>query len=354
MHTRRFLPQFKCARPGIARLGLTLAAGVLLCQCKSVPKSEVVVSVKDQRMGVYHEGVLQRQYAISTSKFGIGDQPNSYRTPLGRHEIIAKFGHKLPTGAVMKSRQWNGEVLKPNAPGRDPIVSRILWLRGLESSNRNAMKRYIYIHGTPEESRLGQPASYGCIRMGMQDVVEVFNDINIGAKVVITKEHLPHGNKPAKVKDQPEAVPTVPVTPPATVPGAAVPAQQLAATTPAPLPAGKAGKTGAVAEAPALAAVAPAPVAEQPVAPEPKQSKSFFSFLSRNKKDPQDDIPLEVTDAARRTAPPAKKQAEGNQQHLIGPAVPEPIAKGKKKDRVENVTSSDNAFARLLGFHSGN
>lgn len=167
--------------------------GLVSCTVPSGPKSEIVVSVKDQRLGLYSDGVLQRQYAISTSKFGLGDQLGSYKTPLGKHEVIAKIGHGLPTGAVLKSRSWNGEVLKPNAPGRDPIVSRILWLRGMETDNSNAMKRFIYIHGTTEEGRLGKPASFGCIRMGMRDVVDLFNDVNIGAKVEITKNRLPKG-----------------------------------------------------------------------------------------------------------------------------------------------------------------
>ena len=198
-----------------------------LCQCSSM-RDEVVVSVKEQRMGVYSEGRLVKQYVISTSKFGVGDEPGTYRTPLGKHEIVAKIGHGLPTGAVLKSRRWNGEVLKPNAPGRDPIVSRILWLRGMETNNRNAYKRYIYIHGTTEESRLGTPASYGCIRMGMKDVVDLFNDLPIGAKVLITKTDLPKGSKkkeqtpegavvdntddePLDITDQAVSNPTLPV-----------------------------------------------------------------------------------------------------------------------------------------------
>lgn len=176
------------------RAAAALLAGLLLCQCSST-SDEVYVSVKEQRMGVYSEGRLVKQYVISTSKFGVGDEPGTYRTPLGKHEIVAKIGHGLPTGAVLKSRSWNGEVLKPNAPGRDPIVSRILWLRGMESRNRNAYKRFIYIHGTTEENRLGTPASYGCIRMGMKDVVELFNDLPIGSKVVVTTDNLPRGSK---------------------------------------------------------------------------------------------------------------------------------------------------------------
>jgi hypothetical protein len=194
---------FSVCRALACRLGLAFVA-VLISACGSAPKSEVVVSVKEQKLGLYDSGVLKKEFPISTSKFGIGDQPNSYRTPLGKHEIIAKIGHGLPTGAVLKSRSWNGEVLKPNAPGRDPIVSRILWLRGMEGTNRNAMKRYIYIHGTTEECNLGKPASYGCIRMGMKDVVEIFEVVGIGAKVVITRDKLPHGSKAEEPKPTPE------------------------------------------------------------------------------------------------------------------------------------------------------
>ncbi len=175
-------------------VGGVLLVGIL-SQCTSTPKGDVVVSVKDQKLGIYSEGKLTKQYVISTSKFGLGDQTGSNRTPLGQHEVIAKIGQGLPAGAVLKSRRWNGEVLKPNAPGRDPIVSRILWLRGMETTNRNAFNRFIYIHGTPEENRLGKPASYGCVRMGMKDVVDLFNTVNVGATVVITKGGLPPGDK---------------------------------------------------------------------------------------------------------------------------------------------------------------
>lgn len=186
----------------IKAAGALLLAGIL-SQCTSVPpKGDVVVSVKDQKLGIYDHGKLTKQYVISTSKFGLGDQQGSNRTPLGEHEIIAKIGKGLPAGAVLKSRRWNGEVLKPNAPGRDPIVSRILWLRGMEETNRNAFNRYIYIHGTTEENRLGKPASYGCVRMGMKDVVDLFDTVNVGAKVVITKGSLPPGEKEKPVSSE--------------------------------------------------------------------------------------------------------------------------------------------------------
>lgn len=194
-----------------------LTAGCLSQCTSSKPKGDVVVSVKDQKLGIYSaDGKLAKKYVISTSKFGLGDVSGSNRTPLGKHEIVAKIGHGLPPGAVLKSRRWNGEVLKPNAPGRDPIVSRILWLKGTESSNRNAFNRFIYIHGTPEEKNLGKPASYGCVRMGMKDVVDLFNTVDVGAKVVITKDHLPKGAvekpvKPAAPEAEPDASSAQPI-----------------------------------------------------------------------------------------------------------------------------------------------
>lgn len=178
----------------ILRTLACLAMACMACQCSSSSSSsseKVVVSVKEQKLGVYQEGKLKKQYKISTSKFGLGDKPGSCCTPLGKHEVIAKIGHGLPPGAVLKSRHWNGEVLKPNAPGRDPIVSRILWLRGLDSKNRNAFGRYIYIHGTTEENRIGQPASYGCIRMKSRDVIDLFDNVGIGVRVDITEKGLP-------------------------------------------------------------------------------------------------------------------------------------------------------------------
>lgn len=184
----------------LVRIAAIVMLASVLSQCTAVKKADVVVSVKEQKLGLYEQGELKKTYSISTSKFGLGDRPGSNCTPLGQHQVVAKIGHGLPAGAVLKSRRWNGEVLKPNAPGRDPIVSRILWLKGNETANRNAFGRYIYIHGTPEERRLGEPASYGCIRMGMKDVVNVFDCVNVGAKVLITKGDLPKGEKPKEEK----------------------------------------------------------------------------------------------------------------------------------------------------------
>ena len=101
------------------------------------------------------------------------------------------IGAGAPLGAVFKSRRQTGEVLRPDAPGRDPIVTRIIWLKGLEPQNRHAFARCIYIHGTPEERNVGHPASFGCVRMKSLDVLRVFNAIGVGATVDIIPGSLP-------------------------------------------------------------------------------------------------------------------------------------------------------------------
>ena len=150
----------------------------------------VVVSIPDQKLVVLHDGLRIGQFPISTSKFGLGDSPRSYATPLGMLEVAAKVGENAPAGTVFKGRRPTGEILRPNAKGRDPIVTRILCLRGLESSNSNAYGRGIYIHGTPVERQIGRPASFGCIRMKSKDVVRVFEAVPVGTKIEISNQRL--------------------------------------------------------------------------------------------------------------------------------------------------------------------
>jgi lipoprotein-anchoring transpeptidase ErfK/SrfK len=152
------------------------------------------VSVTEQRMALYEKGVEIGRYTISTSKFGLGNEPGSNRTPLGKLEIAQKIGAGAPVGMKFKSREPTGEIVPINSPGRDPIVTRILWLRGLESANANAFERMIYIHGTPQESLLGTAASYGCVRMRSQDIIEVFERVGKGARVWIETQPLPTGS----------------------------------------------------------------------------------------------------------------------------------------------------------------
>ena len=151
---------------------------------------KIIVSVADQELAfVKHEKTIAR-FPISTSKFGSGDGIGTYRTPLGVMYVSAKLGDGLPLGAVIKSRIATGEVVAPNAPGRDTIVSRVLWLRGKEDQNRNARERCIYIHGTAEEQRIGKRASFGCIRMKSRDVIALYERVHIGTPVVISDRPL--------------------------------------------------------------------------------------------------------------------------------------------------------------------
>lgn len=173
--------------------GLLLVVGSMAlnsCGSGKDNRNKMLVSVRDQRMLLVRDGKPVKSYTVSTSKFGLGSQPGSNRTPLGRMEVARKIGGGQPKGMVFKSRRPTGEVLRPNAPGRDPIVSRILWLDGKDRHNRNTFRRLIYIHGTPEEWRLGRPASYGCIRMGMRDVVDLYNRVGEGAEVRVFRGSL--------------------------------------------------------------------------------------------------------------------------------------------------------------------
>src|SRR5881227_1594902 len=145
----------------------------------------IVISTRDQKLALLDRGTLLATYPVSTSKFGLGDRPGSRFTPLGQLQIAKKIGDNAPPGAVFKDRRRTGEIVLANSLGRDPIVTRILWLRGLESQNTNAFARDIYIHGTPEEWRIGSPASYGCIRMRSSDVAQLYNIVGIGAAVTI-------------------------------------------------------------------------------------------------------------------------------------------------------------------------
>jgi len=159
-------------------------------------RNKMIVSVRDQKMLLVRDGSPVKSYKISTSKFGIGDRPGSNFTPLGRLQVAKKIGDRAALGSVFKSRRPTGEVLRPNQPGRDPIVTRIMWLTGTEFRNQNTFRRTIYIHGTPEERRLGTPASYGCIRMGSKDAADLYNRIGTGADVFIIRGSIEQKEEP--------------------------------------------------------------------------------------------------------------------------------------------------------------
>lgn len=154
---------------------------------RAVIKDGVAITLRDQKLTVIQDGKKVKDYDISTSKFGIGATHGSCRTPTGVHAVSQKVGEGQPKGMVFKGCRPTGEVVGVNAPGRDPIVTRVIQLTGLENSNSNSHSRRIYIHGTPEERTIGSPASYGCIRMRSNDVLDLFPRVYRGMPVVIER-----------------------------------------------------------------------------------------------------------------------------------------------------------------------
>jgi hypothetical protein len=169
-----------------ARRSCVLLLAIFLASCVAPDtQHQMVISTRDQKLALLDRGTLLATYPVSTSKFGLGDAEGSRRTPLGQLEVASKIGDNAPSGAVFKDRRRTGEIVAPDSPGRDPIVTRIIWLRGLETQNAHALSRCIYIHGTPEERLIGTPASYGCIRMRSRDIIQVYNIVGVGAAVTI-------------------------------------------------------------------------------------------------------------------------------------------------------------------------
>jgi lipoprotein-anchoring transpeptidase ErfK/SrfK len=152
------------------------------------------IDLTRQRLRLYDGRNLLREFAVSTAARGAGEKNGSECTPRGRHKIRAKIGAGAPPGAVFVSRRPTGEVysreLAERYPGRDWILTRILWLSGLEPGrNRlrdvDTMRRYIYLHGTPDGTKLGAPGSHGCVRMANRDIIELFDLVEPGAEVDI-------------------------------------------------------------------------------------------------------------------------------------------------------------------------
>jgi lipoprotein-anchoring transpeptidase ErfK/SrfK len=157
-------------------------------------KKRIDIDLSRQCLRLFQGRKLLREYAVSTAEKGAGEQSGSNQTPRGRHTIRAKIGRGAPPGAVFVSRRATGEIyskeLRRRYPDRDWILTRILWLSGLEvGRNRlravDTMRRYIYLHGTPEETQLGKPGSHGCVRMANTDIVELFDLVEPGIEVDI-------------------------------------------------------------------------------------------------------------------------------------------------------------------------
>lgn len=155
----------------------------------------IEISIADQTLALFDDaGELVRRYHVSTAANGAGERSGSYQTPRGLHVIRARIGEGEPLGAVFVRRRPTGEVWSPELanqyPGRDWILTRILWLSGKEPGfNRlgevDTMRRYIYIHGTPDNEPMGKPASHGCIRMSNADVLDLFDRVPVGTPVHI-------------------------------------------------------------------------------------------------------------------------------------------------------------------------
>ncbi|MEY2549032.1 MAG: hypothetical protein QOD64_1614 [Verrucomicrobiota bacterium] len=186
----------------LSSISLLCLTAAIMSPAPALATPSVVVSVPDQTLALIDDGVVVARFPVSTSKFGLGDRAGTYATPLGAMSIASKIGGNAPLGAVFKNRRPTGEVLSPNAPGRDPIVSRILWLRGLEKQNAGAYRRNIYIHGTPEERLIGRPASYGCIRMRSRDVAQVFSAVSVGTRIEVANVRLGAAIAQAKLESR--------------------------------------------------------------------------------------------------------------------------------------------------------
>jgi len=154
----------------------------------------IEIDLATQRLALIVAGLQAKSYSVSTAKNGPGQRKGSFCTPRGRHVVRAKIGGGLPVNTVFVGRRPTGEVYTPDLgaryPGRDWILTRILWLSGSEvGHNRlgevDTMRRYIYIHGSPDCVEMGIPGSIGCVRMRNTDIVELFDRIPAGCPVVI-------------------------------------------------------------------------------------------------------------------------------------------------------------------------
>jgi lipoprotein-anchoring transpeptidase ErfK/SrfK len=153
------------------------------CMRKTGMKS-IHVSIRDQRLTLKENETPIRSYPVSTSRFGVGTEEGSMKTPTGRFCVAKKIGGEMPSGTIFQGRV----ALKtgdPLPPTDDLVMSRILWLDGLDDQNANTRNRFIYIHGTKHEGKIGTPASCGCVRMRNADVIELFDLVEEGAPVVI-------------------------------------------------------------------------------------------------------------------------------------------------------------------------
>src|ERR1043166_7888102 len=147
-------------------------------------RTKIDISLKDQRLTLTRDGENVRSFPISSSRFGIGTEEGSMKTPLGNFRIADKIGHGAKSGAIFKARVPLGPD-DPLPDTEDFVTTRILWLDGLDPEKAHTRDRYIYIHGTKHEDKIGTPDSHGCIRMRNADVIELFDLVDETTQVVI-------------------------------------------------------------------------------------------------------------------------------------------------------------------------
>lgn len=157
----------------------------------------IEINISEQRLRLFNADNVVKEYSISTAKNGPGEKQDSERTPRGEHVIAEKIGDGCSKNTVFVNRQSTGELfsgeLRQQYPGRDWILTRILWLKGLEQGTNlggdvDSYNRYIYIHGSPDDVQMGTPGSRGCIRMRNADVIELFEHVSVNTRVLIREK----------------------------------------------------------------------------------------------------------------------------------------------------------------------
>ena len=176
----------------IAVVSVILALLTPSADCAGIAELKVMVS--EQKLLVVRDGRPEKEYPVSTSRYGTGSRQLSNQTPLGKHLIAKKIGSGAPLFSIFRNRVPTGKIAKANRSKKpvseDLITTRILWLRGLEPGLNQGRRvdsfhRLIYIHGTPDEGLIGTPSSHGCIRMKNRDVVDLYDRVDAGTPVEI-------------------------------------------------------------------------------------------------------------------------------------------------------------------------
>jgi hypothetical protein len=163
---------------------------------KQLTSPWLLVSASNQMLYVIRSESIECAYMVSTSKYGLGGQQDSYKTPLGAHVVAQKIGGQCQTNEILRARKATGEcaeiISQAITSHQDLVLTRLLWLKGLESNINlgegvDSFDRYIYIHGTQEEGLIGTPASHGCVRMTNKDVIELYNAVEVNTFVYISE-----------------------------------------------------------------------------------------------------------------------------------------------------------------------